>query len=62
MIGRAAHDAVTLSVTSTLEKSVVPIGANGLAFAVVRAYGSETPQVTVTTRDGRVITAGPLAA
>ncbi|MGV9723414.1 hypothetical protein [Nocardia beijingensis] len=62
VIGRAARDAVTLSVTSTLEECVVPIGADGLAFAVVRAHGSETPQVTVTTRDGRVVTVGPLAA
>ncbi|WP_039804827.1 hypothetical protein [Nocardia araoensis] len=62
VIGRAARDAVILSVTSTLEKCVVPIGADGLAFAVVRAYGGETPRVTVTTRDGRVVTAGPLAA
>ncbi|MGW4090178.1 hypothetical protein ACWEH3_10035 [Nocardia sp. NPDC004718] len=62
VIGRAARDAVILSVTSTLDECVVPIGADGLAFAVVRALGSETPHVTVTTRDGRVVTAGPLAA
>ncbi|WP_040865706.1 hypothetical protein [Nocardia exalbida] len=62
VIGRAAHDAVSLSVTSSLEECVVPIGADGLAFAVIRATGSETPRVTVTTRDGRAITVGPLAA
>ncbi|MBF6301952.1 hypothetical protein IU459_31055 [Nocardia amamiensis] len=62
VIGRAAHDAVSLTVSSSLEKHVAPIGADGLAFAVIRAYGSEEPHITVTTRDGRAITAGPLAA
>lgn len=62
VIGRAAHDAVSLSVTSSFEEWVVPIGADGLAFAVIRATGSETPRVTVTTRDGRAVTVGPLAA
>ncbi|WP_454197335.1 hypothetical protein [Nocardia sp. Marseille-Q1738] len=33
-----------------------------LAFAVIRAYGREEPHITVTTRNGGAITAGPLAA
>ncbi len=59
VIGRAAQDAVSLSVASSLEEQVVAIGADGLAFAVVRATGSEQPRVTVATRDGRRVTVGP---
>jgi hypothetical protein len=59
VIGRAAQDAVSLSVASTLEEHSAPIG---LAFAVIRATGSEQPRITVTTRDGQRVTARPLAA
>ncbi|WP_067469267.1 hypothetical protein [Nocardia amamiensis] len=62
VIGRAAHDAVCLTVSSSLEKQVVPIAADGLAFAVIRAYGSDEPHITVTTRDGRAIAVAPIAA
>ncbi|WP_280300237.1 hypothetical protein [Nocardia abscessus] len=62
VIGRAAQDAVSLSVASSLEEQVAAIGADGLAFAVVRAIDSEQPCVTVTTRDGQRVTAGPRAA
>ncbi|MGK8487461.1 hypothetical protein [Nocardia asiatica] len=59
VIGRAAQDAVSLSVASSLEEQEVAIGADGLAFAVVRATGCEQPHVTVATRDGRRVTVGP---
>ncbi|MEV6320890.1 hypothetical protein AB0M45_06770 [Nocardia sp. NPDC051787] len=62
VLGLAAHDAVSLSVASSLEEHVAPIGEDGLAFAVIRAYGSDMPHVTVNTRDGRRVSAGPLAA
>ncbi|MEV5833256.1 hypothetical protein [Nocardia sp. NPDC052112] len=62
VIGRAAHDAESVRVVSTLEERVAPIGADGLAFAVVRATGGEKPQVSVNTRDGRRVLAGPLVA
>ncbi|MEV6337129.1 hypothetical protein AB0M12_20700 [Nocardia vinacea] len=62
VIGRAAHDAESVRVVSTLEERVASIGADGLAFAVVRATGGEKPQVSVNTRDGRWVPAGPLVA
>ncbi|MEU2042545.1 hypothetical protein [Nocardia niwae] len=62
VIGRAAQDAMSLSVVSCMEEQVVAIGADGLAFAVVRAIGSEQPRVTVITRDGRRFAVGPRAA
>ena len=62
VIGRAAHDAESVRVVSTLEERIAPIGPDGLAFAVVRAIGSEKPQVSVNTRDGRQVLAGPLVA
>lgn len=62
VIGRAALDAVSLSVASTLEEHSAPIGADGLALAVIRATGSEQPRITVTTLDGQRVTARPLAA
>ncbi|WP_174186010.1 hypothetical protein [Nocardia barduliensis] len=61
VIGRAAQDAVFLSVASSLEEQITAIGADGLAFAVVRATGSEEPRVTVTTSDGRRVAVGPRA-
>ncbi|MGK8521945.1 hypothetical protein ACRS6B_10525 [Nocardia asteroides] len=62
VIGRAAQDAASLSVASSLEEQITAIGAEGLAFAVVRATGSEQPRITVTTRDGQRVPAGPRGA
>ncbi|WP_280244899.1 hypothetical protein [Nocardia abscessus] len=58
--GRAALDAVRVSVTSELVEQSTPISTDGLAFAIVRARTSEDSRVYVRTRDGRRVAAGPL--
>jgi hypothetical protein len=55
--GLAALDAVSVSVTSELEESIMPIGEDGLAFTVVRARWTEEPDVYVHTSDGRRVSA-----
>ncbi|WP_062982930.1 hypothetical protein [Nocardia anaemiae] len=55
--GTAAEDAVTVSVVSELGRADVPVGADGLVFAVVPVRDGEKPHVVVHTRDGRAVPA-----
>lgn len=55
--GLAALDAVSVSVCSTLEENVTPVGTDGLVFAIGRARWMEEPDVYVHTNDGRRVSA-----
>ncbi|ATL69690.1 hypothetical protein [Nocardia terpenica] len=54
VVGLAAEDAESVTVTSELDEHESPIHQSGLAFAVVRAHRGEHPRITVRTRDGRI--------
>lgn len=53
VIGLAARDAVSVSVRSELEESIMPISEAGVAFALVRARWREEPDVYVHTTGGQ---------
>ncbi|MEV0295632.1 hypothetical protein [Nocardia sp. NPDC050710] len=66
--GQAAADAVEVSLTSSADATTVPVGENGLVFALVRTsvlsrageYPEvELPEIRVRTNDGRAVPMPP---
>ncbi len=53
--GTAAEDAVSVTITSSVDTHQVEVGADGLVFAVVRVNTDDEPAIVVRTRDGREV-------
>lgn len=56
LLGTAAADATTMTLTSTIDTHAAPISPTGVAFALVRVPSGEQPRVQLHTNLGRTVT------